>query len=193
MIGSLAEEFRTSSIPVREAIRRLEAEGLVVYEANKGARVTAADISGYQGALETLAILEGRATRLAAPHLGQEEMDELRRLNREMTLTLDAFDVMRYAELNRTFHRLIWEACPGRYLRETGMRVQRDIDLMRRTAYQVVPGRSKESVREHDRLVRMLLEKTDLDGIERFARDHKMKTLEAYREWEKAHGAGRGE
>jgi len=192
VLGSLAEEFETSPIPVREAIRRLEAEGYVRYEENRGARVAPVDPEGFTEAFYTLACLEGTATALAASRLDTEDVGELRRLNREMMLTLESFDVLGYAALNRSFHRLFYDRCPNVYLRDAILRIERDLDLMRRTVFTVVPGRSRESVREHDRMLRMILERAGPDALELEARQHKLRTLEAFLAWEAKKSGGEG-
>ena len=76
VLASVANDLGMSVVPVREAIRRLEAEGLVTFERNVGARVSMIDDSQYRHAMETLGILEGAATALAARHL---TVDDLRR------------------------------------------------------------------------------------------------------------------
>ncbi len=80
MIDALAEEFGVSALPVREAIRRLEAEGLVVYRPNAGAQVAPADPRRLQEEMAVLAVLEGYATALAAPH-SDEGRRRLRAIN----------------------------------------------------------------------------------------------------------------
>ena len=66
VIDTLATELEVSAVPVREAIRRLEAEGLIVYRPNAGAQVAPAEPGLYDEELTVLAVLEGYATALAA-------------------------------------------------------------------------------------------------------------------------------
>lgn len=184
VLDGLAEAFHTSAIPVREAIRRLEAEGFVRYEPNRGARVAPVDAGRFADSFYTLAVLEGVTTALGAPFVTSRDGESLRRLNAEMRRTLESFDVLGYAELNRSFHRLLHERCPNAYLRETIGRIERELDLMRRTVFTVVPGRSRESVHEHDDLIALILERAGPEDIESDARRHKLRTLEAFRAWE---------
>src|SRR3954454_18362970 len=62
VIDALAEEFEISALPVREAIRRLAAEGLVIYRPTVGARVPPADPGVFDEEMTVLAVLEGYAT-----------------------------------------------------------------------------------------------------------------------------------
>ena len=64
VLQTIADELKCSVVPVREAIRRLEAEGLVVFTQNKGATVAEVDAELYLNTMQTLAILEGSATCL---------------------------------------------------------------------------------------------------------------------------------
>jgi DNA-binding GntR family transcriptional regulator len=185
VIGALAREFATSPIPIREAVRRLEAEGLVQYEQNKGARVAPVDERRYADAFYVLAILEGAVTALAAPRVSAKVVRQLRQLNREMVAMLETFDVLSYAQLNRAFHAVIYDLCPNAYLRETIRTVVRQLDAMRRTVFTVVPGRSKESVAEHEQLIRLFETGAPEAEIEAFARQHKLKTLAAFQAWER--------
>src|ERR1700716_301190 len=84
VIDALAEEFEVSALPVREAIRRLEAEGLVVYRPNAGAQVAPADPGAFLEELTVLAVLEGYATSLAAPLLSAADVARLQEVNDRM-------------------------------------------------------------------------------------------------------------
>ena len=67
MIEQLARELGISVVPVREAVRRLEAEGYVDYTRNVGATVAGVDLDSYPETVETLAVLEASATAMAVP------------------------------------------------------------------------------------------------------------------------------
>src|SRR6185312_16642174 len=69
VLGQIAGELGISVVPVREAIRRLEAEGLVTFERNVGAQVALLQEAEYTYTMETLALVEGAATQLSAPLL----------------------------------------------------------------------------------------------------------------------------
>jgi DNA-binding GntR family transcriptional regulator len=70
VVDQLAAEFGVSALPVREAVRRVQAEGLVVFRRNSGACVTPAEPELVDSMAELLAVVEGYATSLAAPHCG---------------------------------------------------------------------------------------------------------------------------
>ena len=74
VIEKVAREIDVSVVPVREAVRRLEAEGYVTYTRNVGATVATIDVYRYGETVEALAVLEAAATALAAPHMSKTEI-----------------------------------------------------------------------------------------------------------------------
>ncbi|GAA5543444.1 GntR family transcriptional regulator [Ochrobactrum soli] len=104
----IAEEFQTSHVPVREAFRRLEAQGLAVSEPRRGVRVASFDIGEIREVAEMRAALEVLALRHAAAHITRATLDAAERA------TLDgdkSRDVRSWEDANRRFHRLILEPC----------------------------------------------------------------------------------
>lgn len=104
----IAEEFGASHVPVREAFRRLEAQGLAVSEPRRGVRVAAFDLSQVKEVAEMRAALEVLALRHAAPHLTPAILDAATDATREAD---SAGDVTSWEAANRRFHRLIVEPC----------------------------------------------------------------------------------
>src|SRR6478609_4358119 len=81
VLGQIARELDVSVVPVREAIRRLEAEGLVTFERNVGAQVALIKETEYLHTMETLALVEGAATAMSAPLLGPNHVRRAREVN----------------------------------------------------------------------------------------------------------------
>jgi DNA-binding GntR family transcriptional regulator len=104
----IAEEFSTSHVPVREAFRLLEAQGLVVSEPRRGVRVAAFTIEEVKEVAEMRAALEVLALRHAAPHL----TPAILKAAEAATQAGDkAADAQTWDEANRSFHRLILTPC----------------------------------------------------------------------------------
>ncbi|WP_193174460.1 GntR family transcriptional regulator [Oricola nitratireducens] len=104
----VAAEFSASHVPVREAFRRLEAQGLVISEPRRGVRVAGFSPEEVREVAEMRAALEALALRNAAPHLTSAILDQAE----EATRAGDkAGDVQTWEEANRTFHRLILAPC----------------------------------------------------------------------------------
>lgn len=104
----VAAEFGASHVPVREAFRRLEAQGLVVSEPRRGVRVAGFTTEEVREVAEMRAALEALALRHAAPHLTRAILDAAEEANR---IGDHATDVHAWEAANRLFHRLILEPC----------------------------------------------------------------------------------
>lgn len=110
----LAERFGVSPTPVREALRRLEAEGLVKYDLHRGATVIDGSFAPNEENYWVRAVLEPFAARLAAARITTEELAVLDEVHAELCKTpaTDASintDAV-YHDLNRQFHFGIYEA-----------------------------------------------------------------------------------
>jgi DNA-binding GntR family transcriptional regulator len=183
VIDSLAEELSISALPVREAIRRLEAEGLVVYRANAGAQVAPAEPGVFQEEATVLALLEGYATALAAPHLDEADIERLTEINAGMVDAMEELDALRFGRLNHDFHTLINEHCPNAALLEMLNELTRRLNAKRRTVFVHIPYRGKTSVAEHEQLIRLIAGRAPATEIEVAARNHKLSTVQSFRDW----------
>jgi len=180
VIDELAREFGMSALPVREAIRRLEAEGWVDFRRNVGARVTAFDPRRWIEEMQVLAVLEGYATAVAAPHLSRDQLARATEINRDMEDAFGDHELSRVSTLNREFHFTLYEQCPNRsvvdYVRQTWDR----LEGMRRSLSFYIAARGIQSVAEHDQLLDLLrTDPTSFAGIEAAARAHKLRTIAA--------------
>lgn len=104
----IAEEFETSHVPVREAFRRLEAQGLAVSEPRRGVKVAAFNLGEVKEVAEMRAALEVLALRQAAPHLTATILNQAEEATRAGDRSRD---VRSWEEANRRFHRLILAPC----------------------------------------------------------------------------------
>ncbi|WP_227287706.1 GntR family transcriptional regulator [Boseongicola sp. H5] len=104
----IAEEFGASHVPVREAFRRLETQGLVESAPRLGVRVSGFSFDEVREVAEMRAALEVLALRHAAPHLTKAILNKAERANHASD---QARDVDAWEKANRHFHRLILEPC----------------------------------------------------------------------------------
>lgn len=179
VLEALAREFGFSPVPVREAIRRLEAEGYVEFIRNVGARVAHLDTDAYEQAMQALALLEGYATALAAPRMRKADLKQAKSINNKMAQALRSFDPASFTDLNHRFHDVILQRCPNTYVRNMTAGEWARLDLVRRTSFAFVPGRAHGSVQEHERIVELIEAEADPLEIELAAREHKLGTLRA--------------
>lgn len=187
VIDALAEEFEVSALPVREAIRRLEAEGLVIYRPNAGAQVAPAEPGVFDEEMTVLAILEGYATALAAPELSKADLEQLTAFNDRMVQAMQQMDSLTFGRLNQEFHALIHERCPNAALVAMLHDVARRLDAIRRTVFIQIPYRGAESVSEHRELLELVSKGAPAAEIEAAARQHKLHTVESFRAWQREH------
>jgi DNA-binding GntR family transcriptional regulator len=101
---ALAEELGVSRMPVREALRRLSAEGFVELISHRGAVVAELSPEEIIEIYEMRAVLQGLASRLAVPNYTDEEIEEIKQILESMDKTKD---VGEWIELNRSFHQRI--------------------------------------------------------------------------------------
>jgi DNA-binding GntR family transcriptional regulator len=153
----LAARVGVSRTPVREALRRLDAEGLVEFAPNRGARVTAWSGQELWDNYEVRAMLESYGARLAAERITDEELDaideiaaRMTALNRKGSAAADELTV-----LNGQFHRAILKASRHPQL-DTIARGLMDAPLIVRTFQRYSQERMRSSVRQHAELVEAL-------------------------------------
>jgi DNA-binding GntR family transcriptional regulator len=180
VLGSIADELDMSVVPVREAIRRLEAEGLVTFERNVGARVTLVDESEYAHTMQTLGLVEGAATALSAPLLDAAALDAASEVNAKMARMLEHFDPHAFTELNRRFHSVLYEPCPNPHLLDLVHRGWSRLSGIRDSTFAYVPGRAHRSVDEHAQILELIREGADPLEIELAARNHRWRTRDAF-------------
>jgi DNA-binding GntR family transcriptional regulator len=180
VLSSLAAELDMSVVPVREAIRQLEAEGMVTFERNVGARVSMVDDSQYRHSMQVLAVLEGTATALSARHLVPEDLRRARNINALLVETLDYFDPRAFTALNQEFHAVLYGRCPNPRLLELVNAEWARLGQLRDSTFSFVPARAQESVREHDGILQLIESGAPPATIEDTARRHRAATLNAY-------------
>ena len=180
VLSTIGKELDMSVVPVREAVRRLEAEGLVVFERNVGARVGMIDRTGYEEAMDALAVLESAAISRAAAHLDADQLRRARELNQVMRGTLDQFDAHTFTALNQQFHAILYRACPNQHLVELTEAEWSRLGHLRDSTFTFIPGRAPQSVREHDHILDLIEAGADPSGVEHACRLHRNRTLSAY-------------
>jgi DNA-binding GntR family transcriptional regulator len=181
IIDQIAKEVGSSHIPVREAIHQLEAEEFIEFKPNIGAIVRGIDNELYAENLQVLALLEGYATSLSATKITEEGIEELESINNEMRVMLQNYELDTLGALNREFHFYIYSFCPNKLLIRNIKDVWDRLDVVRRTGFTFFPNRTPQSIEEHAHLIKLFKEHTDGSSIEKYARKHKLNTLEAFK------------
>lgn len=115
----LAQDLGVSQMPVREALKELAAEGLIEHVPYRGARVIAFSLADVVDLYDHRAYLESRAAAIAAETLAPEELSAIQNTQTEIEQNNAPEAVLKYRELNRKFHRLIYVASKREYLIRT--------------------------------------------------------------------------
>jgi DNA-binding GntR family transcriptional regulator len=152
----LAQVLGVSRPTARQALVRLEQEGLVVIQPNRGASVRSLTVPEALRTLRIREVLDGLAAALAAEHATDDELAEMSGIIQEMERLIEADELVGYSTLNGKLHRLI--LCAARDPTLERMLGSLNYALIRyqyRTV--LVPGRQHDSLREHQEIVRALL------------------------------------
>lgn len=163
----LAAAMGLSRTPVREALGRLQSEGLAVNDPERGLIVTELDHSMMSELYAMREVLEGTAARLAARHASDVEIEFLREvILRDGQLTT----AEELAANNRLFHGTLYRCAHNRYLVKTLSTLQESMILLGPTTL-AAEGRAEASRREHEAIVDAL-SRRDPDAAEQAARAH---------------------
>jgi DNA-binding GntR family transcriptional regulator len=166
----LAEELGVSRTPVREALRRLAAEGLVEMRTNRGARVADVDQSGMRESYEARTVIEPGAARLAAARRLPEPLARMRAAVVAQRRSLR--NVQRSFEANREFHLALAAASGNEFLVQFAERLW--VARIGETIYErqvQTQERMLLDVREHEQIIEAI-EAGDARRAESLARRH---------------------
>ena len=167
--SDLAAWLGVSRTPIREAILRLEQEGLLTYAPRQGLTVATLD---YQAVIELYAmreVLEGTAARFAASHASEAEIDmlaEMLAIEREHNDS----DAEQASATNRQFHQVLYHAAHNRFLLKSLNALADAMMLLGQTTL-AFPGRHQTALDEHETIVRAVSGR-DPNAAEEAARAH---------------------
>ncbi len=165
----LISRFGVSRTVIREALKKLEAKGLVRTTPYRGAIVADLTVEEVEEIYFVRAELERIAARLVLKHITQKEIQNLKKLSKEVERHLRK-KTHQMIEKDSEFHRMIFRACRNSYLYDM-------IDFLRTKAHIVrfnawsLPRRIEESILEHRMMVKAI-EKRDLEGLEKLVLQH---------------------
>jgi len=170
-----AKKLGVSRMPLREALKQLEAEGLVRMEPRRSAVVTPISLDDIEEIYQLRAILEGEAVVKALPFLDEEDIHELEELyERMIKLRVDETDMEIYMKLNAEFHHIIIEACPW-------SRLKGYVDLLWKGIPPYTPSllinHLSESHNEHHLIIKYIKEK-DEEKLRKVTEKHIIRTKE---------------
>jgi DNA-binding GntR family transcriptional regulator len=166
----LAEELGVSRTPVRESIRKLELEGFVVMVPRRGTYVTDLSIKDINEVYEIRTVLDVLAAGLAAERITEEELEELERLLVQIGEFVDQNDVEKLIEFDSQFHDVLYRATRNDRLVGIINNLREQFTRFRSISMKY-PGRMKNTVEEHTRLVEAIAQRNP-DLAQQVAREH---------------------
>lgn len=170
----IADQMRVSAIPVREALGRLRAEGLVEHRPHQGVCIADLSTRDVEEILLMRSALEGVAIRLAAPYVDPTVIMALRELIQSMSDALKNGELDRYGALNKAFHLKIYEPSPYRRFYRTIVDLWAMADRHRaRAIFVLLPHLAEHSLEAHVAIV---------DAIERGDTDVATSIMNRHRE-----------
>jgi DNA-binding GntR family transcriptional regulator len=152
----LARRFAVSRTPVREAIRLLDASGLVEARPHRAAVVARPSHQRLIGMFETMAELEALCAGLSAARMTGGERAALEAAHEELRALVHDGDPQRYHESNEAFHGTIYAGAHNGYLAELTLATRLRVAPFRRAQFRNL-GRLAKSHVEHDRVVEAIL------------------------------------
>ena len=176
----LAGALGVSRPTVRAILIRLEQEGLVVIEPNRGASVRSFDVAEALRTLRLREVLEGLTASLAAELATAEELAAMSQVVDQMAKLVEDGDLLAYSSLNAKLHRSVVQAARDERIEK--LLASLNYALIRyqyRTV--LVPGRKDESLREHRDIVARL-QARDCQGAEEVMRRHVSHVRETLRQ-----------
>ncbi|SET27690.1 GntR family transcriptional regulator [Paracoccus homiensis] len=141
----LAERLGVSRTPIREAIRLLEADGIVTHLPRQGATIRGLDYAEVMELYEMRAVLEGTAARLASRAASDIEIEELYDMNQQMAALGNSAEAF---TLNRQFHAALVDAAKNRFLTRSIQALHKALMILGRTTL-IQSDRADMAVKEH--------------------------------------------
>ncbi|HET8672433.1 MAG TPA: GntR family transcriptional regulator [Thermoleophilaceae bacterium] len=167
--AAIASHFGVSRVPVREAMRQLQAEGLITTRAHRLAVVRSLSLERIVEIYDLRALLEGYVIERAVPKIDAALLKKLTTLEKEMR---DVADHPRWLELNARFHQMLYEPADAEVtlelIEQLRARAERYVRLWSKGAG---IHRPKEAGREHARILK-LVEQGDGAGARQAIEEH---------------------
>ena len=154
---ALSKELNISRTPIREALKQLELEGLVLMIPRKGARVAAISEKSLKDVLEVRRALEELSVTLACKRIKPSMIKKLRELNEEFHEACRGTDVVKIAQIDESFHQCIYEASENKRLLQLLNQLQNQM-YRYRVEYIKNTERRKMLHDEHETLIQRIEE-----------------------------------
>jgi len=173
--NKLAEEMQVSRTPIREAMRKLAAKGLVKKAPNQTIIVVDVSLEDIKEVLQIRGVLEGLAARIAAKKINRQEIDKLEKIVAKMYFYTTKKDLLSYCKADDKFHELILNICGNKWIIKMRNNLANFIYRYRIKSLNV-PGRAKNCVKEHRKILSQIhMENTIINILKNVVKEDKIR------------------
>ena len=169
----LANKFKASRSPIREALRMLEADGLVEIKPHTGAWISELDLAEFEEMYQIRERIEPLMLRLSIPNLTSKLIKELEETLEKLS---NAKTVEQFLKLDREFHLLTYEGAITTFLGEIVQRMWNTTQPYRRLYSKILEQENFNSAHLEHTLLMKAIKRADLDDAERILYGHIRRT-----------------
>ena len=175
-LKELSEKWGVSRTPLREAIRKLEAEGLITYKAQKGFMIRSIQPEEVKKLFVVRKNLESLAGSLACDYVTDGEIKEIEKIHNKIITLPDKSDFSKIEDLrvlhqlNKDFHFKIYKASKNKFLIQV-ISYMWNISAIYIASTLSTPGRINKIIKEHEKIL-LSLKKKDKVGIQKAIKKH---------------------
>lgn len=169
----IARIFNVSTTPTREAFQRLSAEEYLTIDARKEVVVASVSNERIKEVFEVVRALDLLATMKALSHIGPKDIEDLKKMNKQMEAFYKQKNLTAYIDMNLKAHYRIWKDCGNQFLLKSLNDLGDKVAFFSNQVYAKVadPSFFLKSIKEHFDLV-TAIEKRDVPNIERIILSH---------------------
>jgi len=180
-IRAVAKELEVSEMPVREALNRLNSEGLITFTPYIGAKVAPISQKKIKEILSLRIVLEPLATELAVDNICMDDIKNLKKIIIDMEQFFNKKDGAQYSKLNRAFHNYIHEKSGNEELTEI-IRSLMEKEKRIMCFFEVNPDILKISLQEHREILN-LIDKREKLALKELVYKHKKRVFDGIIEY----------
>jgi DNA-binding GntR family transcriptional regulator len=152
---SIARKHKLSQTPIREALIKLQAQGLIKSQPRGGMIVAKMSLQQLLSLWELLAELEGVAAKLACQRMLATELTQLKEIHQSSTAIVESEDIEGWQKTNLLFHEIIYKSTRNPYLRQEVLRIRTVTGYYRKHAFGAL-GQIRTSFDQHERIIQAI-------------------------------------
>ena len=153
--ADICEKFQIGRTPLREALRQLQAEGYLDAYPNKGATIRKISIAEVEHVHDILVILEGYAVETATGNLSEQDITNLRKIDRDLKAAAKTKNHNNWIDLNMRFHEYFWRVSGNPVLSDDIQRLRNRI-YRSRGLIATFTGNAGKYIKEHEAILSMV-------------------------------------